>query len=253
VFFSMDFASRIAVVVVSGGLVAAHGVQRSGPSFPGAFVHAGAVRGDSAAHNCLSLGENSFVANVREVGPCRTLGLHRVGRAASREWWSGGCARRWLFGATDSVDEIEVVLFSSPVERAGANAPPVTLEPIWYYRYEADILRSVTPQVAPAGRTNVLIAIDECFNGTGGCSQSFATFERGQAHPVALVFLDSLNRRFPDGIQHGFHVDIQALRGSVGLYSANDPNCCPSMIGEFTLRLQNNALLLTALNLRPAK
>jgi hypothetical protein len=69
---------------------------------------------------------------------------------------------------------------------------------------------------------------------------------------VRLAFLDSLSRRFPDGIRHGFHVDIRTLRGSLGLYSGKDANCCPSRTADFSLRLRGRSLEMVSLELRRA-
>ena len=77
----------IAVVMVGAVLAAVeHGVQRSGPSFAGTFIHAAAVRGDLAARDCLSLGENLFTDDVREVGMCQPVdgGVVRAAAAEKR-------------------------------------------------------------------------------------------------------------------------------------------------------------------------
>jgi hypothetical protein len=114
------------------------------------------------------------------------------------------------------------------------------------------MLASVTPDIARVAGGVTLLSVRECVNGTGGCSQSFATLDQGAPKAVKLAFLDSLDRRFPGGIRHGFQVDVRTLRGSLGLYSGNDANCCPSTIGEFSLRLRGNSLEIASLKLRRA-
>jgi hypothetical protein len=159
-------------------------------------------------------------------------------------WVYGSYQRRWLLAPDDTVVENELVLFTKPSTDASR------LRPVWHYRYESDVLRSVTPEIVPTTGGAALLSVDECLNGTGGCSQSFALVGERSTKAVKLAFLDSLNRRFPDGIRHGFHIDVRTLRGSLGLYAGNDANCCPSRIGEFSLRLKGSSLELATLKLR---
>jgi len=228
-------------------IIAVVGLRGPLPSFPGAFVQHAPVAASTAAGECLSLGDDMFDSTVVAVGACRALGLHTRDRVGGLAWVYGIYQRRWLVTPGDTASETEVVLFTRP-----ASSDQSELTPIWHYRYEAELLRSVTPEVAPAAGGSVLLAIDECVNGTGGCSQSFAIFKNGSPKVVRLAFLDSLNRRFPGGVLHGFHVDVRTLRGSVAVYSGNDPNCCPSRIGEFSMRLRGDALELVKLTLRRA-
>ena len=215
------------------------------PSFPGTFVHHSLVAADVAQRECLSLGDDMFDASAVAIGACRALGLHDGDRAGGLVWVYGNYQRRWLLAPSDTVVEGEVVLFTRPVSGDSSR-----LRSVWHYRYEAAMLRSVTPEVAPVPGGGVLLSIDECVSGTGGCSQSFAVLNRDSPKVVRLAFLDSLERRFPGAIRHGFHVDLRTLRGSLALYSGNDPNCCPSRIGQFSLRLRGTSLELVTLELR---
>jgi hypothetical protein len=216
------------------------------PSFPGTFINAPLVSRDLANRECLALGHDTFNQDVVEVGPCRSLGLREIGRASGVAWVYGTYERRWLITPSDTASESEVVLFNKSAEDSSK------LQPIWHYRYEPEMLASVRPEVVSVSGGAALLSIDECVNGTGGCSQSFAILGRGAPKEVRLAFLDSLRRRFPDGIRHGFHVDLRTLHGSISLYSGNDPNCCPSTIGAFSLRLKGNSLELATLELRRA-
>jgi hypothetical protein len=214
------------------------------PSFPGAFVRHPGIDASVAERECLSLGNDMYDKSVSAIGACRALGLHEVERAGGVEWVYGTYGRRWLLSPTDTAGETEVVLFT----KRGASR----LQPVWHYRYEAEMLRSVVPQVAPVAAGALLLSIEECANGTGGCAQSFALLDHGSQTVVRLTFLDSLNRRFPGGIRHGFQVDVRTLRGSLGLYYDKDANCCPSRIAEFSLRLRGTSLALASLELRRA-
>jgi hypothetical protein len=238
------FASVVAIADVAHTMAAQTPISL--PSFPGTFISAPLVSRDLANPECLALGDDTFNQDVVEVGACRSLGLHEIGRASGVAWAYATYERRWLLTPSDTVSEREVVLFS---KSAGDSS---RLRPIWHYRYETEMLRSVTPEVVFVSGGAALLSVDECVNGTGGCSQSFAIFKAGSPKEVRLAFLDSLRRRFPDGIRHGFHVDLRTLHGSTSLYSGSDRNCCPSTIGEFSLRLKGNSLELTTLKLRRA-
>src|SRR5262249_40634175 len=157
--------------------------------------------------------------------------------------------RRWLFpapakGSADTVGESELVLFSAPASPRAAR--DTLLNPVWHYRFEIEVLRSVTPQVV-AVTGGVLVSIDECVNGTGGCSQSFLLQQSGRWSNVRLSFVDSLNRRFPGAINHGYHVDVRTMRASAAVYSPSDGNCCPSRVAEMRLRLRGDALEIVEL------
>ena len=226
--------------------VAAIGYAAIPASFPGVFIQHSPIGASVAGRECLSLGDDMFDKDVSELGVCRALGLHDVGSAGGASWRYGTYERRWLLAPNDTVVEREVVLFKKPLPSGSS------LQPVWHYRYEAAILVSATPQVVSVAGGAVLFSVDECVNGTGGCSQSFVILRRDSPVPVKPAFLDSLDRRFPGGIRHGFHVDLRTLRGSLGLYSGNDANCCPSTIGEFSLRLRGSSLEIATLKLRRA-
>jgi len=235
----------LASVVLAVVLTVA-GFPQAGPPFPGTFARRPLVV-TAAERACLSLGDDMFNQDVGEIGVCRALGLHAGGNAGGVSWLYGVYERRWRLTSTDTVIEREVVLFRKSPGRDASS-----LRPVWHYRYEAEMLASVTPEIARVAGGVTLLSVRECVNGTGGCSQSFATLDHGAPKAVKLAFLDSLDRRFPGGIRHGFHVDVRTLRGSLGLYSGNDANCCPSTIGEFSLRLRGNSLEIASLKLRRA-
>lgn len=89
----------------------------------------------------------------------------------------------------------------------------------------------------PDGEARVLLAIDECVNGTGGCAQSFVLWRRDNGAARA-AFLDSLNHRFPGAVRQGYHVNLGRLRASAALYSSSDANRGPSRVAEMRLRLR---------------
>jgi len=232
-------AASLAAVVLAFA-----GSQAGLPSFPGDFVTHGPVDASVVQRECPSLGNEMFDKDAAELGACGALGLHDVGSAGGQFWRYGTYERRWLLAPKDTVVEREVVLFKT------SSRDQTKLQPLWHYHYEAAILASAKPAVRAVAGGALLLAVDECVNGTGGCSQSFVILKQDKPTPVTLAFLDSLERRFPGGIRHGFHVDLRTLRGSLALYSGNDANCCPSTIGEFTVRLRGTSLALATLQLR---
>lgn len=231
------------------------------PSFPGRFVgpvFRRAVAPDVAAAKCPKLGDDTHGPDVHQLGVCEPLGLHDLGVVDGRGWLHASYKRRWLIPPADTVSEIELVLFAASDASANRSAardslPSGSLVPVWHELYEPETYRSVTPDVVRVPEGGVLIAIDACFNGTGGCAQNFALYEDRRVRVVAMQFLDSLNRRFPGGIRHGYHVDVRTLRGEAAVYSDGDGNCCPSRVAEMRLRLRGSTLELTELVLRPLK
>jgi hypothetical protein len=217
------------------------------PEMPGHFLTGEAVAIASARRGCLELGDSTYTSDVHQIGACISLGLTSLGVAGGVRWYSSLASRRWLLNdppksTPDTVVESELVLFRAIGDTA--------LTPVWHYRFEPAELRSVTPQVVAAGG-GVLVSIDECLNGTGGCGQRFFTYRGDRWRVVRLTFLDSLNRRFPGSINHGSHVDPRTLRANAAVYSREDANCCPSRIAEMRLRLRGDALEIVQLSVRP--
>jgi hypothetical protein len=97
----------------------------------------------------------------------------------------------------------------------------------------------------------MLLAIQECLNGTGGCEESFALNRRGSWRGLRLAFLDSLERQYPGAVRHGFHVNPRTLTAVVGIYSDGDRNCCPSRSAVILLRIRADALEMKAIRITP--
>ena len=135
----------------------------------------------SARRGCLELGDSTYTSDVHQIGACISLGFKSLGVAGGARWYFSLASRRWLLndppkGSADTVVESELVLFRAIGD--------TLLTPVWHYRFEPEELRSVTPQVVAASG-GVLVSIDECVNGTGGCSQSFLL--RAAAHGESSV------------------------------------------------------------------
>jgi hypothetical protein len=223
--------------------------QVAGGDRPGHFVNGNRTSIDALRSGCLTLGDDTFVETVPRLGACRPLGVVALGKAGGRSWFSALFERRWLLSDSsappDTVTEGEFVLFvAGPM--SASRRDTVTI-PVWHYRFEAEMLRSVTADVASTNDGGALFAIQECLNGTGGCGQSFFTHRRDRWHDVATPFLDSLVHRFPNAILHGFHVDVRTLKADAAVYGPHDANCCPSRDARLQLRLQRDSLQIVSL------
>jgi hypothetical protein len=249
---STDQLPRCRTTLAAALLVVAHGTaigaqpSNTTPEMRGHFLTKRAVPIASARRGCLELGDSTYTSDVYQIGACISLGFKSLGVAGGIRWYSSLANRRWLLddrpkSTPDTVAESELVLFRAIGE--------TLLTPVWHYRFEAEELRSVTPRVVVAGG-GVLMSIDECVNGTGGCGQSFFTYRDGRWRVVRLSFLDSLNHRFPGAINHGSHVDPRTLRASAAVYSREDANCCASRVAEMRLRLRDDALEIIELRIR---
>jgi hypothetical protein len=217
---------------------------------PGHVLKSNVVSIKRVRERCLELGDDPFANDVPLREPCTAGVVTPRGLAGGRLWYSTVVSRRWLLAdsaraAIDTVVELELVLFTAhPSRPIGRDT---LIAPVWHYRFEADVLRSVTPEVAKTADGATLVAIEECLNGTGGCFQSFLLERGGRWRDVRMAFLDSLNRRYPSAIRHGYRIDIRTMRGTAPIYSPQDPNCCPSRTAEMRLRLRNGALEIVSI------
>ena len=243
------------VLIAAGAalaIVAPARAQTDSGSPPGRFLTRPSVPIDAVRERCLELGDDTYTKDVPQVGACVTRGVASRGTAAGLRWYSALFDRRWLLtdsgtaARADTAAESELVLFTAG-ERPGRDT---LLTPVWHVRFEPELFRSMTPEIVAVNGGGALVGVDECVNGTGGCSQSFLLWRNNRWHVVRLTFVDSLNRRFPGAINHGFHVDVKTLHASAAVYSPSDANCCPSRTAEMQLRLRNVALEIVSLRLR---
>jgi hypothetical protein len=216
-----------------------------------------------ARERCLSLPVDA--PNDRLQGPhgdsllttrCDVVRYRALGPGSRSEWSSA--EYRWvsLFtaedttrgsSAPDTVAEDEVVLFAA--------AETGRVRPVWHERFETGshaLWWSVTPEVAKFG-ADILLSIQHCVNGTGGCSQDFLRRSpSGQWTSVRQVWVDQLPRAIAGRINHGVNIDVHDLRGEGGLYGRRDPNCCPSELLRVQLRLRGDSLILHAQSVVPS-
>jgi hypothetical protein len=194
---------------------------------------------------------DSLVATHCEVVRYRAL------RTGSKSGWFSA-EYRWvsLFtaedttrgsSARDTVAEDEVVLFAA--------AETGRVRPVWHERFETGrhaLWRSVTPEIAKFGAA-ILLSIQHCVNGTGGCSQDFLRrSQSGKWSSVRQVWVDQLPGDLTGRVQHGMRIDVRELRGEGGLYGSRDPNCCPSELLRVQLGLRGDSLVLRSETVVPS-
>jgi hypothetical protein len=193
---------------------------------------------------------DSLVTTHCEVVRYRALatGLKSGWSVAEYRWVSLFTAEDTTRGraARDTVAEDEVVLLAA--------AETGRVRPVWHERFETGshaLWRSVTPEIAKFG-ADILLSIQHCANGTGGCSQDFLRRSpSGQWRQVRQVWADQLPRDLFGRLQHGVRIDVQALRGEAGLYGPRDPNCCPSELLRVHLGLRGDSLVLRSRTVVP--
>lgn len=213
------------------------------------------LRETQARERCLELPVDP--PNDRLQGPhgdslltsrCKVARFQSLGSGTTRGWFSA--EYRWvsLFtaedttrgsAARDTVTESEVVLFAVQARDL--------VRPVWHARIETGdhgIWRSVTPELAERG-SNVLLSVQHCVNGTGGCNQEFLRRSSGgRWRAVWQPWLDQLPPGMAGRILHGVRIDVRTLRGEAGFYGSRDPNCCPSEILRIALALHGDSLVL---------
>ena len=191
-------------------------------------------------HGDARLSQTCVVRDYRELGragqAAYAYGRYRVTSVFSAEDPTRGPEAR------DTVPEEVVVLF-----RSGEQAAPGVA--MWQMRYEIGLygaLRSITPQVAdtPSALDGFLLRIEECVNGTGGCTQDFLHFRRGVWAAVDEAWWGQLPAHIRSRVLHGVHIDARTLHAEAGLYRPDDPNCCPSDLLTAQLRLLGDSLVL---------
>jgi hypothetical protein len=195
---------------------------------------------------------DSLVANSCEVARFQSLGS-----GTARAWFSA--EYRWVLlftaedsaggpAARDTVTESEVVLFAA--------SDGDLVRPIWHARIETGdrgVWRSVTPELASRG-SNVLLSVQHCVNGTGGCSQEFLSRSTaGRWSAVWQRWMDQLPHGLAGRILHGVRIDVRTLEGEAGFYGSHDPNCCPSETLRIVLALQGDSLVLSHYEVLPAE
>jgi len=190
------------------------------------------LRETQARQRCLLLPVD--LPNDRLQGPrgdsliashCEVALFQDLGSGSARGWFSA--EYRWVLFTASTGD---------------------LLRPIWHARIETGdhgVWYSVTPELAARG-SHVLLSVQHCVNGTGGCSQEFLRrSSAGRWTTVWQLWLDQLPHGMAGRILHGVRIDVRTLRGEAGFYGSRDSNCCPSEILRLILALHGDSLVLS--------
>jgi len=158
-------------------------------------------------------------------------------------WWAMARYRRGAIerfdGTVDTLAFDEVVLFGMEPRRDVA-------VPVWHLIRDRSIefIDGFRWSRKPGG---LLVALDICLNGTGGCYEAWLT-EYGGDHWAAVepVYLTELARRAPEGfaLHKGRRIDLETLTGEQPIAKRDDANCCPSGLMRFSVWLDGRRLRL---------
>ena len=238
----METATLLAGVIAPPVIVSVDDARRTCPAVIASSVLAYAIqgpRGDTRFEQTCVVGDYRELGRVDQS--IYTYGRYRVTSVFSPEDPARGPTAR------DTVPEEVVVLFrgTSATQRVA----------VWQMRYEIGsygILRSITPQVAGAriAPDAVLLRVEACVNGTGGCGQDFLYFRRGAWVAVDEAWWRQLPSDIRSRVLHGIQIDARTLRAEGGLYRPGDPNCCPSDVLTAQLQLVGDSLILHGYQVR---
>jgi hypothetical protein len=226
----------LAGVIAPPAVLSLDDARLSCPAMIASSVAAYEIQGP---HGDARLEQTCVVAEYRDLGRAGQAtygyGRYRVTSVFTAEEPSRGP------NARDTVPEEIVVVFRS-------SGRATELVAVWQMRYEIGpygILRSITPQVASATASDaVLLRVEECVNGTGGCGQDFLHFRRGAWVAVDEAWWGQLPADLRSRVLHGVQIDARTLHAEAGLYRPSDPNCCPSDLLAAQLGLVGDSLVL---------
>lgn len=161
-------------------------------------------------------------------------------------WWTMARYRRRAVerydGTVDTVDFDEVVLFGVDRDREMAI-------PVWHLIRDRSI-EFIAGFRWSRKRSGLLLAVDICVNGTGGCHEEWLTEYAGDHWAVVeQSYLSELARRAPEGfaLHWGRRMDLETMTGEQPIARASDANCCPSGLMRFSVWLDGRRLkLITA-------
>lgn len=212
-------------ILANGPTVSEHASRNGCPSFPMRWI---------SAH-----------PRADEIdATCGTEATGELERTGDRRWfWT---RYRWTVVLPpdnpdvmppDTVVEDEVVLFSAPLDRDELTAE-------WHARYWVNYIYRVNVEVGPTDDGRALLAVQSCWNGTGGCGQNFLLRDARGWRPVREVWPDQLPDDASGAFNKGWYINPMTLQGQASLYSEGDANCCPSRLLYFRVRLEGDSLVL---------
>jgi len=92
----------------------------------------------------------------------------------------------------------------------------------------------------------MVVKIEICLNGTGGCDQDFLLWQPGKTVEISNSIHVQVEQQLPAGysILKSPQIDIDTLTGVSGAWLESDPNASPSASVTFSLSLSGHNLLI---------
>lgn len=199
-----------------------------------------------AAERCLTPLTVNPRAPVRQA-TCTVEDLRSLGDGGGGRWYVARYRRSAIVDwgePADSMEWDEVVLLNAVPERG-------LLLATWHIRTERAIefLNDVQATLRSEG---LLIEVLICLNGTGGCAREYLLDSGSGLEYVHMPFAADLQARLTDGqrLHKGMTLDRESLRGTWPVSRPGDANCCPSLLYEYTIRLEGTDMVLVSASLR---
>lgn len=205
------------------------------------FLVGADVPTDSAYLTCLTDLHMSAVVPAAAL-PCQVTEVVTMD-TTSTWWWTMARYRRHAVenvdGAVDTLDIDELVLLAVDPSRDRAR-------PVWHIVRDRAI-EFITDYRWSRKRRQLLVAVDLCLNGTGGCQAVFLTEYAGDHWAVVeQTYRKELAALAPEGfrLHKGGRLDLETMTGEQPLAVRDDPNCCPSGLLSFSVWLDGRHLRL---------
>ncbi len=121
----------------------------------------------------------------------------------------------------------------------------------WTLAEHTDVIFRVLPELARRPEGTALLGVTFCLNGTGGCWREFLSRRNGRWREVQETWRAQLPDLREGRMGKGAGVALETLTGSYGIYSPDDPNCCPSRELHVILDFRRDSLVLVRHLVRP--
>lgn len=128
--------------------------------------------------------------------------------------------------------------------------PGDLLRPVWHNTYDRRDTWELDLAAAQQ-QGGLLLSLQYCVNGTGGCRQDFMMRRDGLWADVPQAFLKQLPRSMHDKFWKGIRIDVHSLHADAPLYRDRDANCCASRQIWMDLGLRGDSLVLRRYHVAP--
>jgi hypothetical protein len=206
----------------------------------------------NARGSCVVLPYRERFVEPPSVTSCDVLRYVTLDTAARMAWAYALYRHTSIYpipAPPDTMVELELVLFSAAL----TNADRVSA--IAHVRRDHGAIRDISAAVS-SHDVGVLLQVEFCLNGTGGCWQELLVRRDGRweaVDDIHALLVAELRRR---GALRGARlatprVDVRTLRGTGSLYDPRDSSCCPSRRIAFRLELTDRGIRLAELRVVP--